>query len=213
MEDRRYIDETLRKYLEDLSAKLPAPGGGSASALTGATGFALLCMVLNFTLGKKEFKDVEEKLKELLKQCERKRRRLEELIDEDVKVYGEVSRTYALPRNSDEEKRVRSQAIQKALRDALEVPLEIASLSREGLETALELIEISNPKLVSDIGGGAVFLEGAFRGAELNVKINLAAIKDKELTMRKGEEWDRMSKDVKDIKEELWHKTLDRMNL
>ncbi len=93
-----YIEQSLKKYLDDLGAKLPAPGGGSASALVGAVGISLLEMVGNFTIGKEKYKEFEKELKEILDRLKKIRTRLQELIDEDVKVYRKVSEAYKIPK-------------------------------------------------------------------------------------------------------------------
>src|SRR3989338_3267816 len=85
-----YSNQSLKHYLDDLAAKKPAPGGGSAAALVGATGCALLSMASNFTLGKDKYKDVEPQIKDALKQAERLRKRFLALVDLDVKAYYKV---------------------------------------------------------------------------------------------------------------------------
>ncbi|MFB0526548.1 MAG: cyclodeaminase/cyclohydrolase family protein, partial [bacterium] len=92
-----YRSERLEKYVDDLAAKLPAPGGGSVVALVGALGVGLLSMVSNFTLGKEKYKQSEEEIKKILDRSEDLRKRLTELVDEDIRVYDKVSGAYKLP--------------------------------------------------------------------------------------------------------------------
>ena len=124
-----YREETLQKYLDDAAAKLPAPGGGSVSALAGALGAAMASMVGNFTVGKDAYKEVEEEVKGLLSQSEKLRRELTALVDADVAAYGQVSAAYKLPRESDQEKSKRRGAIEEACKEALAVPLKAAQCS------------------------------------------------------------------------------------
>jgi len=182
---KNYRGERLEKYLDDLAAKLPSPGGGSVVALAGALGVGLLSMVSNFTLGKEKYRESEEEIKKILKRSENLRERLTKMVDEDIGAYGSVSRAYELPRTSDREREVRSMSIQKACKDALVVPLEVARYCVEALDLARRLVEIGNVRLVSDVGVAAGLLEAALKGAELNVKINLKVIEDRRFVEEK----------------------------
>ena len=153
-----YKNESLSKYLDDLNAKLPAPGGGSAAALTGAMAASLLGMVLNFTLGKPKYAPHESELKEILKKCTELRLKFLELVDLDVQAYSS-----------------------KNLRDALNIPFMTARLACEGIKFCLPLITKGNANLISDVAVAAVFFEAAFVSARFNVDINLKTFEDKEL--------------------------------
>ncbi len=110
-----YIDDSIRKYVTDASAGSPTPGGGSVSALAGALGLTMGCMAANFTVGKKKYRDVEPLVKEQLATVEACREELLRLTDDDTKAYAEVSKAYGMPKETDEEKKARSAAIQEAL--------------------------------------------------------------------------------------------------
>ena len=110
-----YRDGTIRKYLDDAAAGIPAPGGGSVSALAGALATTMGSMAANFTVGKKKFLDVEPRVREILTKLDGLRERLLELVDEDVKAYGVVSAAYGMPKETSEEKTARSAKIQEAL--------------------------------------------------------------------------------------------------
>ena len=209
MED--YRSERLEKYVDDLAAKLPAPGGGSVVALVGALGMGLLSMVSNFTLGKEKYRQSEEEIKKILNRSENLRKRLTELVDEDIRVYGKVSSTYKLPRTTDKEKEVRSQAIEKACKDALTVPMEVARSCCEGLELARRLVKIGNVRLVSDVGVAAGLLEAALKGAELNVNINLKVIEDKNFVEEKKKAIGSLVRDRLKIKDEILRKTENKI--
>jgi len=206
-----YRRESLEKYLDDLAAKLPAPGGGSVVALVAALGAGLLSMVSNFTLGKENYRDNQEETEKILKQSEELRKKLTELVDEDVRVYGEVSRAYKLPGSTGKEKEMRSKTIEEACKQALTVPLQVAGCCRQGLDLARRLVEIGNVRLVSDVGVAAGLLEAALKGAELNVKINLRRIKDTKFVEEKRKAIDSLSRNITTIGDEILKKTEDKM--
>lgn len=184
----KYLNMPVNKYLDDLAAKLPAPGGGSASALAGATGAALFCMVANFTAGNEKYGDVQEEIIGILKKLETIRKRLAELVDEDVLLYSEVSKAYKFAKNTEEEKKARSEAIQEAVKNALQVPIEILINCAKAMSVAERLLEIGNKNLASDIGVGVRLLEAGFDGAVINVDINIALIKDEKFIEKKRNE-------------------------
>ena len=173
-----YRTGPVEKYLADAAAGLPAPGGGSVSALAGALGASMACMAANFTVGKKKFAAVEAEARALLAQCEAGCKSLLELMDSDVAAYGTVSAAYGMPRETDEQKAARTAAIQDALHVALAEPLAAFRQSLEVLRLLDRLAEIANPNLISDVGVAAILLEAALRGAKINVEINLASLKD-----------------------------------
>ena len=182
-----YIEKTLKKYIDDLGAKLPAPGGGSASALVSATGTALLSMTANFTVDKKGYEQYQEEIKEILSELESGQKRLCELIDIDVKVYEKVATAYKLQKNTDDEKRIREQQIQQVLKEALEVPYEIITVSQKMIIIAERLTVIGNKNLISDVGCGTNFLLAGIESAKFNVDINLKYITDKDYVKIKRE--------------------------
>jgi len=206
-----YKGESLEKYLDDLAAKLPTPGGGSVVALVAALGAGLLSMVSNFTLGKENYRENQEEIEEILKRSEELRKKLTELVDEDVQVYAEVSHAYRLPSSTGKEKEMRSKTIEDACKQALTVPLQVAGLSRQGLDLAKRLVEIGNVRLVSDVGVAAGLLEAALKGAELNVKINLKRIKDTKFVEEKRKAIDSLSRNITTIRDEILKETQDKM--
>ncbi|MCX5703048.1 MAG: cyclodeaminase/cyclohydrolase family protein, partial [Candidatus Omnitrophica bacterium] len=121
-----YKEESLKKYLDDLAARLPAPGGGSAAALTAAMGAALISMVVNFTLGKPKYARYEEELGGILEKSEKLREEFLNLVDLDVTAYKS-----------------------KDIRSALNVPLMVARLCFEGARLCPGLIKKGNINLIS----------------------------------------------------------------
>jgi formiminotetrahydrofolate cyclodeaminase len=202
----KYLNMPVNKYLDDLAAKLPAPGGGSASALAGAAGAALFCMVANFTAGNEKYGDVQEEIIGILKKLETIKKRLAELVDEDVLLYSEVSKAYKFAKNTEEEKKARSEAIQEAVKNALQVPIEILTNCAKAMSVAERLLEIGNKNLSSDIGVGVRLLEAGFDGAVINVDINIALIKDEKYIEKKRNEVNELKIQTDGISERIMKK-------
>ncbi|MEW6009320.1 MAG: cyclodeaminase/cyclohydrolase family protein [Candidatus Omnitrophota bacterium] len=169
-----YINEPIKKYLDDLSAKLPAPGGGSASALVGALGCALLCMVCNFTIGKAKYKDVEREIKEILKHLKDSKQRFLQIVDLDVKAYYKVFKS----------RKSAQRIYQRNLINATRVPLEICELVSETYKFCPLLSKKTNKYLISDVYVAKELLKSCFKSAEFNVRINLPHIKNKNFVSR-----------------------------
>jgi len=154
-----YKDESLKKYLDDLAAKLPAPGGGSAAALSGALGASLLSMVINFTLGKPRYARYESGLRKMLDKTEKLRHEFLRLVDLDVEAYQS-----------------------KDLKRALNVPFMVCRLAYEAVKICPDLVKKGNVFLASDVACGVDLLEAAFSSACFNVEINLKMLNDKKLS-------------------------------
>jgi len=169
-----YKDASLKKYLDDLAAKLPAPGGGSAAAMNAAMGVSLVSMVINFTLGKPKYVACEKELRSLLEKSEKLREEFLNLVDLDVKAYKS-----------------------KNLRDALDIPFMLARFCFEGIKLCPPLLAKGNVNLVSDVAVAAIMLEAAFSSAYFNVEINLKLLNDKKLTQTVRKELIQKSRKIK----------------
>jgi formiminotetrahydrofolate cyclodeaminase len=178
-----YRDSFLKVYLDDLAAKKPAPGGGSAGALAGALGASLMSMVCNFTVGKEKYKDVQNRIKEILLQSETSRLRLAELVDLDCLAYRS-----------------------KDLKQALDVPMEVACLSNELANLCPELANIGNINLITDVGCAYYLFEAAFKSARLNVEINLKSLIDKAKKEKIIKELDSLEKDFEILRQRVGDK-------
>lgn len=172
------IQKPVSVFLDELASSAPAPGGGSAAALAGAIGAALVSMVANLTVGKKDYANVQDDIQRLLGQSEGLRHKCQELLDADVAAYTEVSKVYKMPRDTEEAKAARGEAMQKALKNATAVPMELGEVCVEILKLCPEATEKGNVRAVSDVGVAALMAEAALRAAALNVLINLGSIKD-----------------------------------
>lgn len=180
-----YVEKPMIIFLDKLASRSPEPGGGSASALVGAVGAALVSMVANLTLGKEKYADVQGQVEELLKSSEKLRDELQGLIQKDTEVYGDLSTVFKLPRQTDAEKAERTAKIQDALKKATEVPFEIAEKCLEAARLSETAADIGNVGAVSDAGVAVLFAEAAAQGAALNVKINVNSIEDKKFSESK----------------------------
>ena len=194
-------DKKIKTFLDTLASKSPTPGGGSAAALVGAMSAALLSMVGNLTIGKEKYLDVENDIKRLLEKSEKLRADFEELIEKDIEAFNQFMAIIKLPKETKEQKENRSREMQNALKDAANVPLEIARKSLEVLNICQEVAAKGNKNVISDAGVGAIVAEAAFESAILNVKINSGMIKDekdKKDLNREIEELNRLVKGKKD---------------
>lgn len=201
-----YIDEPLKKYLDEAASGSPTPGGGSVAALAGALGAALTSMVCNFTVGKKKYADVEVEVSQILSEAEELRAKLQDLIVEDTQAYGQVSAAYGMPRETPEEKAARSEAIQKALKVAMKAPLEAAVCCHKILKLNEPLVEKGNQNLISDVGVAVLLAESAMRSAVLNVEINLSYIKDEKLCQETRGKLSPMVAEAVELRAEVYKK-------
>ncbi|MCM8795426.1 MAG: cyclodeaminase/cyclohydrolase family protein [Candidatus Omnitrophica bacterium] len=178
-----YCNKSLKEYLDDLAARLPTPGGGSAAALTAGLGSALISMVVNFTFGKPKYAKYEDQLKKTLKRSEKLRNEFLNLVDLDVVTYQS-----------------------KDIRQAMKVCLRVCRLCLEGIKLCPPLIKKGNPNLISDVAVAVVLLEAAFMSAAFNVEINLKTMADKKLTTRIRKELKNKEKLIKRIRLQMEEK-------
>lgn len=175
-----YINNSLKRYLDDLSAKLPAPGGGSAAALLAALGTSLINMVCNFTLGKEKYREVEKDIQQILDSCEKFKARLQELIDLDVQAFRA-----------------------KDMQEALNIPFEICRLSFKAAQLCPQLMRKGNLNLISDVGCAIESLAAAFACGRINVEINLRNVLEKEKRENIILELNRSESRLREIKYEV----------
>lgn len=172
--------ETIGKFLDELASDAPTPGGGGAAALAGAMGAALVAMVCNLTIGKKNYEAVSEDLKKTLARAEELREMLTKGVDEDVAAFNTLMGAYGLPRGSDEEKAARSAAIQEALKVATLAPLATCKVCYEVIALSKEAADKGNLNVISDAGVAVLAANAGLRSCALNVFINAKSIKDRD---------------------------------
>ena len=171
-------DTAIEPFLDQLASSAATPGGGSAAAILGGMGAALVSMVCNLTIGKKKYADVEDDMKEVLAKAEDLRHRMTAMIQDDVRAFDTVMGAYGMPKDTDDEKAARSAAIQDALKMATEVPIRCCHLAREVIDLSLIASEKGNINVISDAGVGVLSAYAALRSAALNVYINAKMISD-----------------------------------
>jgi formiminotetrahydrofolate cyclodeaminase len=181
-------NNTIAKFLDELASEQPTPGGGGAAAIMGAVGAALVSMVANLTIGKKNYEAFDEELKATNAEAEKVRAELTAAIDEDVVAFNAVMGAYGLPRGTDEEKAARAAAIQAALKQATDAPLRAVKACHEVIKLSAVVAEKGNINVISDAGVAVLAANAGLRSAALNVYINAKSIKDREFAeIRLGE--------------------------
>ena len=169
---------SCQEFLEKLASNAPTPGGGGSAAMVGALAVALTSMVGNLTVGKEKFAQHEAEVQELLAKAEALRLELLNLVNADAEVFNNFMVCYRMPKNTDEEKQARNQAIQNAAKEAAEVPLKIAESCLEIMKLAERIAIIGNPGAITDAAVSSIMARAALRSAVYNVVVNLKLIKD-----------------------------------
>ncbi len=193
-------ETSLEKFMESLASSSAAPGGGSAAALSGALGAALVSMVCRLTIGKKGYEQFGKELETVLQQSESLREKLILAIDIDAKAFDKVMEGFAMPKGSDEEKALRSAAIQAGFREACESPRHTAQYCLAILRLCALIVEKVNVNAISDIGVGATQALAGLEGAAMNVLINLPSIKDADYVEEVGSEVHEMQEEGRILK-------------
>ena len=171
-------DRTLEEYLESIAAATPTPGGGSVAALCGALSAALSRMVANLAIGKEGYESAQAELKELGRRAKALQSRLLVLMEEDATAYDAVISAMRLAKKTDADRAARVRAMQSAYERATTVPLDTMQACSDALGIALVAAQKGNRNAISDAGVAALVAEAGLRAAGLNVRINLAALKD-----------------------------------
>jgi glutamate formiminotransferase/formiminotetrahydrofolate cyclodeaminase len=172
------VKMNVREFCNETLSDSPAPGGGSVAALMGALGASLGGMVANLSAGKRGWDDKLEYFSEWAVKAQQLKDELLSLVDEDTAAFNKVMDAFALPKESAEEKTARSAAIEAATKYAAEVPLKVMATASKSYPLLAEMAEGGNPASVSDVGVGALAIRACIEGAALNVRINLAQLKD-----------------------------------
>jgi methenyltetrahydrofolate cyclohydrolase len=175
----RFKDTAVEPFLDALASQAATPGGGSAAAIIGAMGAALVSMVCNLTIGKKKYAEVEAEMKDVLARSEALRLKLTGMIEDDVTAFDAVMAAYGMAKESDADRAAREKAIQAALKQATEVPLRCCHAAREVIDLAAIASDKGNLNVISDAGVAVLAAYAALRSAALNVFTNARMITDK----------------------------------
>jgi len=183
---------SVKGFLSELASSSPAPGGGSVAALAGSLGAALSSMVCNLTVGKEKYADVQNEIKDALKKSEQLRKELIRLIDKDTEAFNDVMKAFKMPKDTEEQKKKRSRAIQEGYKTAADVPLETAKTCEKILDVAMVVAEKGNQSSITDAAVSAIMAQAGVKSAILNVKINLGSIKDEMFVKKISSELDKL---------------------
>lgn len=172
------VDLTVSEFLRQLAAEQPTPGGGSVAALAGALGAGLVCMVCVYTIARERYRDVDDRARRLLARASELQGDFERATEADAAAYQSFADARRLPRDSEGQRAARSAAMQQALRDSTDVPLDVAAAAGELVGLAHVAAEIGNESLISDAAVAASLAFAAFQSARVNVELNAAGITD-----------------------------------
>jgi formiminotetrahydrofolate cyclodeaminase len=200
------MDMTVKEFLTELASNSPAPGGVSVSTMAGSLSAALVSMVANLTTDNNDSGQNQD-VDAALKRAADLMAVLEEAVDADTEAFNKVMDAYRLPKQTEEEKKKRSQAIQQALQGAALHPMKVARQCLDVLRLCSWAAAEGNPNALSDAGVAALLAQSGIRGALYNVEINLSSIKDQQFKERLAGEKEEILKEAvklqKDIEEHL----------
>ncbi|HEX7414350.1 MAG TPA: glutamate formimidoyltransferase [Bacteroidia bacterium] len=177
--DSKLVSMTLTDFADETASESPAPGGGSIAAYVGSLGAALATMVANLSSHKKGWDDKWEEFSRWAEKGEQYKNELVRLVDADTKAFNKIMTAFGLPKATEEEKTIRTKAIQEATKYAIEIPFKVMQASYASMEVIKAMAEVGNPNSVSDAGVGALCARSAVIGAFMNVRINASGYNDK----------------------------------
>ena len=199
----RLVDLTVKEFANETARESPAPGGGSVSAYMGAMGAALGTMVANLSSHKPGWDERWEEFARYAEQGMAIQEELLHLVDEDTEAFNRIMAAFGMPKGNEEEKRLRSAAIQEATLFAAQVPLQTMKVAMRVFPLCRAMVEKGNPNSVSDAGVGTLAARAAVLGAGMNVKINASSLKDKAKAAELIAEADRLIAQANSLEEEI----------
>ncbi|MBP3714113.1 MAG: glutamate formimidoyltransferase [Phocaeicola sp.] len=200
---KKLVDLTVDEFAFETSRESPAPGGGTISAYMGALGAALGTMVANLSSHKPGWDDRCPEFSEWADKGQTLMTELLHLVDEDTDAFNRIMSAFGLPKTTEEEKTIRSKAIQDATLYAAQVPLRTMKTSFQAFEICKAMAETGNPNSVSDAGVGALAVRAAVLGAGLNVKINAGSLKDRVMAEQLIDEANQLIAKAKEAEAEI----------
>jgi glutamate formiminotransferase/formiminotetrahydrofolate cyclodeaminase len=177
---QQYVNDSLKKFANEIASESPAPGGGSVAAYIGTLAASLGAMVANLSASKKGWEAQWEWFSDYAEKGQQIKDKLLLLVDEDTRAFRNIIRAYQMPKHTQEEIAARTAAVEQATIHAIEVPLQVMQLSLQAMNLLEHMAQSGNPNSVSDAGVGAVCARSAIYGAYLNVKINCKSLADAE---------------------------------
>ena len=206
-----YVSQPLHHFFDKLCSNSPEPGGGSASALTGAIAASLSGMLAALTVNKKGYENVKPEMEEFLSKAQSLKDDLLVLLQKDTEAFDDASKAFKLPKETEDEKKKRAEAIEAGLKKATEVPLAIMERSLEVSRLSSEVLKKGNEMAISDGAISALFAEAACIGAMLNVRINFSWMKDKEYVKSIEQRVEDILSEAGRIKEDALSYTLEKL--
>ena len=182
--DKNLSEKSIKKFAELTSSESPAPGGGSISAYCGALGVSLGIMVANLSAHKRGWDDEWEFYSNWGEKGVTLQEMLIDLVDQDTNAFNSIIKASSLPKDSAENLKIRDIEIQKATKNAIDVPFKIMHECLESCDLLLAMAKKGNPNSISDVGVGMYCIHAAVNGAYLNVRINSKELKDKKIVKK-----------------------------
>lgn len=211
-----FINNSLKEFIDVVASDNPTPGGGSVAALAGSLGGALTNMVGTLTIDKKMWDDIPEnaqkEMQSAFDEMAEKINSLSKIIDEDSTAFDDVMQAFKMPKETEEEKKARSNAIQEGYKHALEVPLRCAEECYRVLELQEIFANYGNVNAITDVGVGTLLAYTGLEGALFNVTINLLSVKDAEYKKNIESKVSELLKDGKRLKSKLIEKVYERLD-
>ena len=204
------FNQNIGSFLSEAASKSPTPGGGSIAALAAAMGAAMGSMVANLTMGPK-YEDTIEIMETCVKKMEDFMGDCEKVMVEDINAFQGYMNALKMPKETEDDKLLRSQEIQEATINSTAAPLKLMRLCNQGLDELLQIVNLANKNVISDLEIGAILMEAAAQSAYLTVKMNLPVIKDMNLKQKVEIEAKGLSKEIqskKNIIDENVHKMM-----
>lgn len=196
---------TLENFSKNLASNSPAPGGGSVAALSSTLAASLACMVFNLTVGKKVYiaydEEIKSKIYRGITEADKMKDEFLALMDEDTDAFNEVMGAFKLPKETEEDKELRSAKIQIAYKRATLVPLRVAEKTMDIFTLLETAVKYGNSNALSDAGVGTLIALTGLESAILNVRINIPSIKDTEFVNIVLEKCDELVKSATSKKE------------
>jgi len=177
--DSKLVSMDLVAFADETASESPAPGGGSISAYVGSLGASLATMVANLSSHKKGWDDRWKEFSDWAEKGQAAKDELIRLVDQDTAAFNKIMTAFSLPKSTEGEKTIRTQAIQDATKFAIEIPFKVMEVSLKSMEVIKAMAEVGNPNSVTDAGVGALCARTAVIGAFMNVKINASGYNDK----------------------------------
>ena len=200
------VERTVNDFVAVVESDAPAPGGGSVAALASSLGAALTAMVGGLSVGKKKFEALEDSQKqEILDGTEKAkelRKRLMEIVDEDTNAFNDYMEALKLPKETEEDKTKRKQAMEDAMKGAVRVPLEGAQKSLEVVKLIGSFLKYGNQGAITDAGVASLLATAGVQGTAYNVLINLGSISDQEFNDDMRKQCDELVKEAKELRSE-----------